>query len=377
MQKDRIDVIIPAFKAHGTMFRCLSSIVCQTIVQDLRVTIVNDCCPEGSYKEFVSMFAPYVEIREIRLPENRGPGVARQTGIDESDCEFITFIDADDSLYNATALETLMNGIQESETYKCASAAFYHDNWQKRKKPDDICYAMVWVFGKLYRRSFLNDYNIRFLDSRANEDSGFNHIIKMLCDNPNEQIKWIEEYVYYYRKDNEDSITTIGNGQYFYDQCCCGGIDNMIYAIEHVRKYKPLSGKILEETLGCLMAYYVQYVRIRAQAPGYTVQLWEYIKKFYHTCYKRIEDFISDEIFRWQYSQAMATHTRTGDLMGIIPQIGIREFMHRLQTEKYDPDLIYEIWEEMENDPEFSEAMKNNILCGVCPDGYTERPKEG
>ena len=35
----RIDVIIPAYNAHKTLDRCLSSIVCQSIVDDLDITI--------------------------------------------------------------------------------------------------------------------------------------------------------------------------------------------------------------------------------------------------------------------------------------------------------------------------------------------------
>ena len=46
-KNNRIDVIIPAYKAHGTILRTLSSIAEQTILSDVDVTIVNDCCPEG------------------------------------------------------------------------------------------------------------------------------------------------------------------------------------------------------------------------------------------------------------------------------------------------------------------------------------------
>jgi len=67
MKKNRIDVIIPAYKAHNTILRTLSSIAEQTILQDVDVTIVNDCCPEGDYSKFVKMFSPYMSIKEIKL----------------------------------------------------------------------------------------------------------------------------------------------------------------------------------------------------------------------------------------------------------------------------------------------------------------------
>jgi glycosyltransferase involved in cell wall biosynthesis len=72
----KIDVIIPAYKAHDTILRTLSSIIAQTILEDLTITIVNDCCPDGSYKKF----KPYIDIKEIKLKKK----VARQKGIDEA-----------------------------------------------------------------------------------------------------------------------------------------------------------------------------------------------------------------------------------------------------------------------------------------------------
>lgn len=377
MIKDKIDVIIPAYKAHGTIIRCLSSVACQTIIGDVSVTIVNDCCPEGDYSEAVRMFSPVMDVREIRMPENGGPGLARQYGIDNTEGEFITFIDADDALYKVTSLETLRTEIQTDKTYMCASGAFFKENHPEFGEPESICLNMVWVFGKIYRRDFLDKYEIRFNNTRANEDSGFNHIVSLLCDTPEEQVCHVEEYVYYYHKDNKDSITNINGGQYWYDQCVCGAIDNMIYAIEHARKYKPFSSEILRNTLGALLVFYTQYVRILEHAPDFSIQLWEYIKKYYHACYKRIEDYIAEDLFKRQYSMAMAQHVRTGDLLGVIPKISIKEFMRRLRTEEYDPNLINEIREEMESDPRYQEIMKNNIACGVCPDSYTDKKEVG
>lgn len=375
MQKNKIDVVIPAYKAHGTMFRCLSSIVCQTIVEDLCVTIINDCCPEGDYQSFVDAFSPYMDIKEIRLSENRGPGVARQAGIDRTDCEFITFVDADDTFLTVRALELLRDEIQTDKSYKCASSGFVSPRTDL-SKPMRLHKVMVWVFGKLYRREFLEEYKIRFLDNRANEDSGFNHIVGLLCDNPDEQIRYVEENTYYYR-DNPNSITKINGGQYWYDQCTCGGIDNTIYALEHVRKYRPFSKEALQYAVSCMMHFYSYYVQVLEHAPGYSMQLWEYVKKYYHKCYKPIENYITDECFRMSYSTAMKADYEDGTMLGVIPKIDIREFMRRLRTEEYDPNLIYEIWDEMREDPEFQEVMKNNVLCGVCAEGYTERPKEG
>ena len=62
MKNNKIDVIIPAYKAQKTIMRTLSSIAEQTIIDDIEVTIVNDCCPNGDYKKFVQMFSPFFNL---------------------------------------------------------------------------------------------------------------------------------------------------------------------------------------------------------------------------------------------------------------------------------------------------------------------------
>ena len=360
-----IDIIIPAFRAHKTIFRAVSSIACQTIADDLRVTIVNDACPEGDYSQVVEAFESCLSIREIKLPRNSGPGVARQTGIDSTNGEYIAFLDADDSFMTVRALETLRDAIEEDEVYQCASGSFYNKMFPV--EPERLCKTMVWVFGKLYRRDFLNTYKIRFSNTRANEDSGFNHIVAMLCDNSEEKIRYVKENLYYYH-DNPNGITKINDGQYFHDQCTCGGIENMIYAIEHVRKYKPFSESAIHFTVDMMLQTYWYYAEVVQHAPSMSIQLWEYIKKFYHRCYSLIEELVTDEAFRVNFTWATRAAVRSSTSIGVAPKMTIYEFMERLKTEPYDPDLINEIKEEMRNDPGYQEIMKNNIFCGVCPE---------
>lgn len=376
MRRDKINVIIPAYKAHKTIIRAVSSIACQTIAKDVLVVIVDDACPEGDYNDVVEFFSKCLDIRTIRLPENSGPGVARQAGIDATDGEFIAFLDADDCLSSTRSLEILRDAVKEDDTYKCASGAFRNIKFDGYPV-DRIARMMVWVFGKLYRREFLDIHEIRFSDTRANEDSGFNHIVAMLCDSQKEQLRFVDEFVYDYCDDNPESITNINNGQYWYDQCTLGGIDNMIYAINHVRKHRPFSGAAISSTVNFMLQCYWYYAEVAQKARPMSIQLWEYIKKFYNTCYKPIEGIVTDEAFRIEYSKAVRSIISSSTSIGVIPEMTPYQFMDRLRNEPYDPNFIYEIWEEMGNCPDTKEMMDNNVTCGVCPEGYAGRPKEG
>lgn len=365
-RNNRIDIIIPAYKAQGTILRTLSSIACQSILSDLDVTIVNDCCPNGDYSEYVKMFSPYMNVREIRMPENGGPGLARQYGIDNTVNQYFTCIDADDTFAGALALETLRAGIQLNPTIQCCVGTFseLHENLQIVPHQND----MVWMFGKIYKREFIDKYGVRFNDTRANEDTGFNTIVRLLCSNSQDEIvHWIGENVYYWHE-KVDSITRINDCQYAFDQSFCGWTDNMIYAIEKAKSIQPFNGNIDQWTLECMMQLYTYFIETVAKNPVFADQNWEYVKKFYYKCYKKIEANITDEMLAFSYSMVMQGKCAGGTMTGIIPCIGIREFMDRVKTEPYNEDDIFDVWQRIPRD-----LIENNEKCGVCPVGYTER----
>ena len=367
MNNNKVDIIIPAFKAQNTILRTLSSIACQSILNDIEVTIVNDACPNGDYKKFVDMFSPYMKIKEIKMETNKGPGQARQFGIDNTSNEFFTCIDADDTFSGTLAIETLRTGIQLSPTIQCCVGTFMeiHPDLQLVPHMQD----MVWMFGKIYRRDFIKRYNIRFNETRANEDTGFNTKVRLLCsNNKNEIVHWINEPVYYWHE-KIDSITRINNGQYSFDQSFCGWTDNMIEAIQFEKKIQPFNGYIDQWTMECMMNLYTYYIETVARNEVFAAQNWEYVKKFYHTCYKKIEDNITDEMLSVAYSQKMQASWGDGHMIGIIPCMGVKEFFEKIKAEEYNPNDIYDIWEKIP-----SELIENNERCGVCPKGYTKRP---
>lgn len=372
MNKGQIDIIIPAYKAQSTIIRTVSSIAIQTVVDKVHVIIVNDCCPNGNYNTVVNMFKNYLDIKEIKLEENSGPGVARQRGIEAGNSEFFTCIDADDTFANTLSLEALLAGINTSPQIKCCSGTFI----QLGEKPEEQIphqADMVWMFGKLYRRDFIESYGVKFNNTRANEDTGYNKWVQMLCNNENEQIRFLKDIVYYWHY-KEDSITRINDGQYGLDQCFCGWTDNMIYAIENVKKKRPFDGTVMQTIAAVMFQLYYYWVETVSKKPVFADQNWEYVKKFYHKCYKKIEEDISDEVFAELYSMISAQKWSDGSMLKVMPSIGIKEFFDKLHDEEYNPDHIYDIWEKMKSDPDTMKLIENNEACGVCKKGYINKP---
>jgi glycosyltransferase involved in cell wall biosynthesis len=210
----KLDVIIPAYNAHGTIDRCLAGIACQTIVDDVRVTIVDDCSKNG-YARSAGIFSKLMDIQVIRTDVNGGPGAARQFGLEHTDNPLITFIDADDTFAGAFALKKLEDAFLTDETVHTCVGNFEEELPDGRLVLHDQ--NMVWIAGKMYRRAFIDKYDIRFLtSSRADEDYGFNTIIRLLSSE-NEKISYFPETVYFWHY-TENSITRKNNYQYNYDQ---------------------------------------------------------------------------------------------------------------------------------------------------------------
>lgn len=378
---NQIDIIIPAYKANNTIIRTLASICTQTIKEDLHIIIVDDCSPAAtpSYEDIAKTFQTLgLDIKIIHLDENKGPGVARQKGIEAGTNQYFTCIDADDTFASALALETMRAGMKQedprfpADSIKCVSAGFLQLGEElKQTLPHQN--DMVWMFGKLYRRKFIEDYEIHFNETRANEDTGYNKWVQLLCTNANEQIKFLPEIVYFWHN-KPDSITRINNGQYALDQCFCGWTDNMIYAIENVKKKRPFDGAVAQMICSVMLQLYYYWIETVARQPVFEAQNWEYVKKFYNRCYKKIEDDITDEALAEMFSMTTMGKYQDISMRGIIPSIGIKEFFKKLQEEEYDPEHIYEVWDKMKEDADTRQLIQNNIDCGVCKEGYTDRP---
>lgn len=337
----KIDVIIPAYNVpDDVLFRCLSSIACQDIIGDIEVTVVDDASTEQNYKEVINHFNPFVKINLLRYEINGGPGVARQYGIDNTSNGYMTFIDADDTFNGAYAIKALRNGIEmQNGIYQMCVGVF--DEVHEDGITDVDCpilieheQDMVWMFGKLYRRSFIDKYNVRFHStSRANEDNGFNTICR-LCSSEQEQINFIPAHVYYWHE-NLNSITRINDCQYSYGSSerdsFYGYVENMIYAVKEAKKRKPYNGLIIMWAVSCMLNIYEYYIECVARAPEHAQNNLKWCKKYYDEVYSVFEPDISDEIFAEHYNDVMRNSYMGDKLNGIIPCVGVFEFLNQLK----------------------------------------------
>lgn len=166
----KLDIIIPAYNAWNTLGRTLSSIAMQTLASEVKVTIINDCDPQGSYSSIYTKFSDLLNIEEIILPINQGPGIAKQHGLDNTQADYVMFLDADDTLVNAFVLQHMLHGIITNK------ACEIYGDWYIENENGELETTegkRTSINGGIYSREFLKRFDIHFNAARFHEDSFF------------------------------------------------------------------------------------------------------------------------------------------------------------------------------------------------------------
>ena len=120
----QVDVIIPLYNKESTVKRAIESIQRQTFT-DWNIIAVND----GSTDKSADVVNRLNEAK-IKLihQENKGPGAARNRGIELAESEYVAFLDADDE-WLPEYLENSIKALRENDVAMVSSMYF---EWPKK-----------------------------------------------------------------------------------------------------------------------------------------------------------------------------------------------------------------------------------------------------
>ena len=246
-----VDIIIPTYKARETLPKALDSLVAQTKKMFI-ITIVQDA-DEEDYSDIIEEYKKRgLSIRLVTLKDNRGPGGARQAGMDtDKMCDYFMFMDADDMLM-PRAVELLYREVKLHDA-DIASSDFIAEREATPGFLMDVFETPVtWCHGRIYKAKYLRDNNIRFLDGlRLNEDAYFNLIAHNCTSN---KIK-IKEVTYLWR-DNKNSLTRAQNNHEFFVR---SWKDYLTSQVEATLKIIELKGEVAPDLLGATLLYLYHY----------------------------------------------------------------------------------------------------------------------
>ena len=104
-ENPKVSVIVPVWNPGSGISRCVESLRGQTL-EDIEMIFVDDCGTDNAMDVVRAMAMEDPRIRILENPENLGPGISRNNGIDVARGEYFAFIDADDYV-NSVFLERL------------------------------------------------------------------------------------------------------------------------------------------------------------------------------------------------------------------------------------------------------------------------------
>jgi glycosyltransferase involved in cell wall biosynthesis len=99
MNNPKVSIIIPVYNVEKYLSKCLDSVLTQTFT-DFECILVNDCSLDNSRKICENYAKLDKRIKVIHKTENIGSSQARKTGIENSNGDFIQFVDSDDWIEN-------------------------------------------------------------------------------------------------------------------------------------------------------------------------------------------------------------------------------------------------------------------------------------
>lgn len=214
-----ISVIVPVYQAQEYLRTMIDSICFQTYQEWELLLIVSKSADDS-----LAICQEYEKKdTRIRVLDGNGlsAGEARNKGLEITNAEYILFVDADDFLPDSAVMDQFLKAAVQTDADITVSN--YERLWdgQRLSARSHACFSskdiqsedfrfqgffsvgtLSYVWGKLYRKAFLDKNNIRFHQVAYAEDKLFN----IECYLEGARYVFVEQIEYVYRK-NEQSIS--------------------------------------------------------------------------------------------------------------------------------------------------------------------------
>lgn len=250
-----ISVIVPVYNAQEYLNKCIQSVLNQSY-RGFELLLIDDGSTDKS-GDVCDTFALLDKRIRVFHTQNGGTSVARNIGIEMSKGEFITFVDADDSLEKDALIDlsylndcdVVIGDFKFGTDYMFPYNTMLDKDSTKKylidylNKPTGHS-LFVYVWGKLFKSSIIKEHNIRFNEQlRIFEDSVFNmHYLRYAnC------VGYVRNYLYNYNTSDHPSAEYnifkepfgfkvaaysislyLGDFSYYYQACVSFAIRQMI-----------------------------------------------------------------------------------------------------------------------------------------------------
>lgn len=212
-EKGKISVIVPVYQAEKYLAKALDSVISQDY-ENWELFLLVRKSSDQSEKIVRDYEKKYDSIHMIERGENKA-GEARNQGLEKAQGEYVLFLDSDDYLPDASVMQRyvrmaeqtdadivvanyarLWNGKMLPAVSHASFSRYHRDSQEFQFRGFFSAGTLSYVWGKLYRRSFLEKNQIRFAKYDYAEDKFFN----MQCYLCRAKYIFLSRIGYIYRK---------------------------------------------------------------------------------------------------------------------------------------------------------------------------------
>lgn len=209
--KKIVSVILPVYNVEKYLERCLKTLLNQTM-PFIEIICVNDGSADSSLDILKKYAAVDTRIKIINQ-SNGGLSSARNKGIENSQCEYLMFVDSDDWIDEDTIEEALSHMVDDVDIVSWGAevineglpiynngvfrARQYHKIrviGEHRITSDLIKDSTYTACNKLFKKSIIEKYTLRFTEGRLFEDNDFLIKYYVHC----RKGFYIDRYMYHY-----------------------------------------------------------------------------------------------------------------------------------------------------------------------------------
>ena len=133
MNNDLISIITPVYNCEKYIVDTIESVINQTY-ENWEMILVDDSSTDKSCEIIEDYIKKDSRIKLIKLPENVGAAIARNTAIESANGRFIAFLDGDDIWYSEKLYKQVEFMIKHKCGFSCASYEIIDDEGEKLNK---------------------------------------------------------------------------------------------------------------------------------------------------------------------------------------------------------------------------------------------------
>ena len=186
---EKVSIIMPVYNGEAFLRDSIGSVFCQTY-RNIELIAIDDGSLDASMqilRELENVAPQGVSVR-VMHQENHGICYTRNRALDDASGTYVMFMDQDDSL-KKRYVERMVRGIEKEQADLLIGGYELVSEKKKVLKKVHLNPVLPWSlyqisapWGRIFRRTVIEQGHVRFLITKISEDFYFNMVFMSCCD---------------------------------------------------------------------------------------------------------------------------------------------------------------------------------------------------